>query len=378
MSLAPSPSATRGDLILQPNFFTSSLFVDSFRADIDRLVSLFCQRLEDAETNTSGSGSNSTHFIDAARASTAQPFTLFKRVWEEDGWTWLHFKTFDARTRWTYLRVVYRLFIERMEDTEPSLTRVAALFALCTFSFTQPNGSHPPLHTLNQIQVSSDVYESLLQMPLQIHNDPATKVLAPFVRHILSKLLLQRVFHILPRTSLEPHAPRTLPREVFVSDNSVPTMADEESTGEIQGPKAPKKKGRPTRRDVQKRAREAVATLDRWLDKTGATGPSAKHSLLSEAPVNSRTTYVEEKTRLLDALDCGAGEQALIKANSTVVGRLRRIDEKAAEKGMEVGSEGGERTGLGRVERAAAEVKKATERRGGILGLLEGAGLEDG
>ena len=46
----------------------------------------------------------------------------------------------------------------------------------------------------------------------------------------------------------------------------------------------------------------------------------------------------------------------------------------AAEKGLEVGGEGGEKTGLKRVERAVDELR---QRNGssGILGLLEGAGL---
>lgn len=90
MSLAPTPSTTRGDLILQPPFFTSSLFVHPFRADIQRLIDLFVQ--EHAEHAT-------------------RPFALFKRLWEEQGWTYMHLKIFDARTRHTYLTVACRLFV---------------------------------------------------------------------------------------------------------------------------------------------------------------------------------------------------------------------------------------------------------------------------
>jgi len=56
-----------------------------------------------------------------------------------------------------------------------------------------------------------------------------------------------------------------------------------------------------------------------------------------------------------------------------VLGRLKKIDAMAEERGMEVGGEGGELTGLGRVERAAADSGK-----GGILGLSQGAGLAGG
>jgi hypothetical protein len=90
MSLAPTPSASRGGLILQPPFFTSSLFVNPFRADIDRLIDLFVQEHAD---------------------HAAKPFALFKRLWEEQGWTYMHLKIFDARTRHTYLTVACRLFV---------------------------------------------------------------------------------------------------------------------------------------------------------------------------------------------------------------------------------------------------------------------------
>jgi hypothetical protein len=90
MSLAPTPSAVRGDLILQSPYFTSSLFVDPFRADIEHLIDLFVQEYADHAT---------------------KPFTLFKRIWQEQGWTYMHLKIFDARTRHTYLTIACRLFI---------------------------------------------------------------------------------------------------------------------------------------------------------------------------------------------------------------------------------------------------------------------------
>ena len=90
MSLAPTPSAARGDLVLQPPFFTSSLFVDPFRADIEQLINTFVQEYVDHAT---------------------KPFALFKRIWQEQGWTYMHLKIFDTRTRHTYLTVACRLFI---------------------------------------------------------------------------------------------------------------------------------------------------------------------------------------------------------------------------------------------------------------------------
>jgi hypothetical protein len=69
--------------------------------------------------------------------------------------------------------------------------------------------------------------------------------------------------------------------------------------------------------------------------------------------------------------------EALERANMAVLARLKKIDAMAAEKGMEVGGEGGELTGLGRVERAIGELRGGDK--GGILGLSEGAGaMTDG
>ena len=58
--------------------------------DIEWLINLFVQE----------------HALHAAR-----PFALFKRLWEEQGWTYMHLKIFDARTRHTYLTVACRLFV---------------------------------------------------------------------------------------------------------------------------------------------------------------------------------------------------------------------------------------------------------------------------
>jgi hypothetical protein len=69
--------------------------------------------------------------------------------------------------------------------------------------------------------------------------------------------------------------------------------------------------------------------------------------------------------------ESGEGAQALERANFAVLGRLKRIDAMAAEKGLEVGGEGGESTGLGRVERAVGELAQGKP---GMLGLTEGAG----
>lgn len=222
-------------------------------------------------------------------------------------------------------------------------------------------------------------------------------MLAPYASQVLSALTNAKVFYILPVSEIGPYNPRVLPREVYIED--VDESAERDSLtaplesgvdpqvpgmnstgGDAVTTKVPKKKGRPSKRDIAKRAKEAVAGLDRWLERTDSVGQVASagpsrargQALLSHAPTASRANYGVQKARVLGALlerEEGNGVEALERANLAVLGRLKKIDAMAAEKGLEVGGEGGELTGLGRVERAAGELAM-----GGILGLSQGAG----
>ncbi|KAI0041790.1 hypothetical protein FA95DRAFT_1682978 [Auriscalpium vulgare] len=344
MSLAPTPSTSRGDLLLQPPFFTSSLFVNPFRADVASLIDLFAAQY---------------------RLSNDQPFALFKRLWQAEGWPYMHLKVFDARTRDTYLKVACRLLFEKVDEANDALHRVAALFALYTFYSTQPTNTHPPLLSIKHVDIAMDTYASLVHLPKALQS-PELAPLVPYVVHIVKTLTASRVFYILPSSTDTPYNPRSLPREIFVSDD---VEAEAEAVASTSTSAAPKKKGRPSKRDIAKKTREAVVALDKWLDRTSdMTSAEPRHS---QAAKGSRAVYVGEKTALLDGLGSSG---ALERANAAVLARLKKIDAMAAEKGMEVGSEGGEKTGLGRVERAVGELGGGA-RKGGILGLLEGAGM---
>lgn len=205
-----------------------------------------------------------------------------------------------------------------------------------------------------------------------------------------------RVFYILPESDLCPSNPRELPRELFVQD---PVLPESQSDAP-----QPKKKGRPSKRDKLKKAKDALGNLDKWLDRNTfipqipppgymsmpGPPPVAQHVLLSHPPIMSHYNYQVHKSHLLNALDplypnphaptdTSDGRAALERANHHVLNRLKKIDRLAAEQGLEVGGEGGDRTGLERVERAVGELGKTGPlgRRGGILGLLEGGGMED-
>ena len=90
MSFVPGPSATRGGIIVQPAYFTSSLYVDACRGDIETLVQEFSQKYDE---------------------SRDQSFRLFKSIWRSSGWQWMHFKVFDGYARDAFLRVTIKLFM---------------------------------------------------------------------------------------------------------------------------------------------------------------------------------------------------------------------------------------------------------------------------
>lgn len=218
--------------------------------------------------------------------------------------------------------------------------------------------------------------------------------LQPHTVFILSSLVKAQAFYILPSSDLHPLNPRILPREIFVQDGfEISVEATQDQAAADADAPAKKKKGRPTKRDKKKKAILALQQVDKWLEKNSVTIqppdgsedlPLTAHVLMSNPPTATLDKYRAQKAMLLEAITVGDGlerttaQQALEKANGSVLARLRKLDEMAAEKGLEVGGEGGERTGLERVERAVAELNANGGNvvpRGGILGLLEGGGL---
>lgn len=148
--VAAAPSRTRGELVLQPSYFTSSIFVKPLREDITTLI-------------------HSYHDLYTKHPPT-QPFSLFRDLWSTLGWRWTHLMVFDDRPREMFLNVVHRLFLgqclsfsgvpistpfllERMVRTEAPFTRAVALFGLYTFFMTQPQGTAPPLYSISHIPI---------------------------------------------------------------------------------------------------------------------------------------------------------------------------------------------------------------------------------
>ncbi|KAF7310776.1 GH16 domain-containing protein [Mycena chlorophos] len=296
--------ATRGEVRLQPSYFTSSLYVNVLREDITNLI---------------------LTFHDSYKADTTRPFTTFKEIWVAQGWKWLHFRVFDLRARDTLLTTTARLFLERIVKSQAPFFRVAALFGLYTFFNTQPSGSSPALHSLSHIPIPFDQYELLLQLPFALAStvaptpsNPSLAPLQPFVTYCLSNLLQNNAFHIVPASNLAAQNPRELPREMFVEG------------GLIDG-NQPQRKGQYSKRDKVVKARFAVEGLSRLLQKQApGLGMTA-------------TQYDRQKRALLDQI--GTDDPILQEASESVAATLRKAHEQESD--VEVW------TGMDRVEAAS-------------------------
>lgn len=220
--------------------------------------------------------------------------------------------------------------------------------------------------------------------------------MVPYAIHVLHALLEAQVFYILPHSRFRAQAPSLLPRETFVTD-------EQDYSRSVS---AAKKKGRPSKRDRIRKAKDALASLDKYVERNtvlsqslttrsspvASDGPPLQtHALLNQPPVTTLHALRAHKAALLTTLGVDSpkslfsqagpssvGMDALERSNNAVLGRLKQIDAMAAEKGLEVGGEGGEKTGLVRVENAVRELREQSGigAKGGILSLLDGAGVE--
>jgi hypothetical protein len=203
----------------------------------------------------------------------------------------------------------------------------------------------------------TEILQSLLSLPSLLDTEQLSP-LGPQVAHVLSQLVSSGAFYVLPNSDLELCK---LPREIFVADKEEDAVAEASATA--------RKRGRPSRRDKQKRANQATVALDTWLRERPATlGYDHDRGSVPISP--SRDAYLVQKRVMLDVLAKDeSGGEVLRTANEAVLRRLGEIDEMAASQGLEVGGEGGEKTGLARVERVVGEMEAGSC---GILGMVGG------
>jgi hypothetical protein len=205
----------------------------------------------------------------------------------------------------------------------------------------------------------ADVLQSLLALP-SILGTEQFYPLKGHVTHVLSQLVNSEAFYIVPSSDLELYR---LPREMFIADR-------EEEETVADGSANARKRGRPSRRDKEKRANQAAVALETWL-RQGQACPELHSDDQDQTRFPtwaSGDDYLAQKRVMLDLLTRDeSGRQVLRTANEAVWRRLREIDEMAASQGLEVGGEGGEKTGLARIEKVVGSMEEGGS---GILGMV--------
>ncbi|KAF8973557.1 hypothetical protein BDZ97DRAFT_376774 [Flammula alnicola] len=278
IDVAPASSSSRGEVVLQPNYFTSSVYVKALRDDISTLVLRYHEAYH--------------------QPGVTKPFSLFKTVWLSMGWNWLQFRVFDDRS-------------QRTVKTEAPFTRAVALFGMYLFFYSQVKDSAPALYCLTNIPIPCDHYASLNDMAESL-SSPSVVSLQTYVRYVLSCLKKDRVFLILPKSDLGAMNPRELPRELYAEDGIAFSEVGTQ-----------KRKGRPARREKGKKARLALEGLDDWLSQSPVDDEHA-----SEMTAISGE-YQALKTLMLNAVDEGGALPAggIEEVNREVLERLKEARE---------------------------------------------------
>ncbi|KAG6896414.1 hypothetical protein C0992_008416 [Termitomyces sp. T32_za158] len=223
------------------------------------------------------------------------------------------------------------------------------------------------------LNVPPDQYIALKALPNSLNVDHL-QPLQPHVSYVLSVLFKDETFFITPESGSRSLNPRNLPREIFIEEGAILPL-------DIN---APKKKGRPTKRDKVKKAKMSMDSLDKWLHDTSSPPSINAASSLSSREASTGifnplemtlTQYQNEKARILGVIDTqplSTTSLSLQKSNQFILERLKAAEDFFAAES----TSGNETTGLPRVERAVNElgVLNAVGRVGGALNLLEGAG----
>lgn len=217
-----------------------------------------------------------------------------------------------------------------------------------------------------------DYYLSLKILPNLFNADDLVP-LKPAVSHILSTLMKDQIFHLLPSSNLGPLNPRNLPREISINDAFALPI----------DPNAPKKKGRPTKRDKARKTRSALDSLGKWLDKTtdfpayDAPTSITEYDYTTMAYPSSLRQYQIEKSRLLESIksdshpESSRAQLVVEQANRFVLDRLKLANQLESVPGLLSSTEN---ANVARVECAVTELSHAAGNRwgGGALSLLGG------
>jgi hypothetical protein len=170
-----------------------------------------------------------------------------------------------------------------------------------------------------------DSYEQLLALPGTLQ--PPSR---SYATYIISQLLSQEVFHIIPHTSLGAYNPRNLP-------HTTPLL-----TRDIEeGPK--KKTGRPSQLTQSQRADKALSDIETFDSR-----------LLSNPPNLNKYIYLKEQLRNQ------MSSEALKAAEALTMERIEAAERHVRDKNLPLD----DREGLERLRRTLTQST-------GLLGLLE-------
>lgn len=218
----------------------------------------------------------------------------------------------------------------------------------------------------------TDCYNTLLAFPGTTLNADFLSPLQMEIAGIIKRLRDENVFQLQPSSISYSQNPRALPREKLSSESDA-----------ASGNLPVKKRGRPSRRDKVTRSKAALTDLEQRLQSTelgssilNSQQPSAQSdSSLTNPTTISLRHYQASKESLLNDLQRypESGRSALERANQNVLERLKKTEQLAGTQ-RQTGSTSV--AGIGRIERAVAEISADSTDSAGLLHLLEGAGRQ--
>lgn len=167
--------------------------------------------------------------------------------------------------------------LEKAILSDAVMDRVVGLFSLYTFHSSQPALSLFSIYEIRHIPIALGMYKyvttfliqfqsyldeikSLLDLPCTVSLALFMAGLRPYVTWILQYFLTRSLFFVLPDSTLFPHNPRFLPREVFESISEVPCGNSSVAVSEF-------KHGRLSKKERIIKARTAINGLSKWIDK---------------------------------------------------------------------------------------------------------------
>ncbi|KAJ1306682.1 hypothetical protein OPQ81_007675 [Rhizoctonia solani] len=305
MSLKPTVTLHGALPVLQPEYFSSDIFVVPLRLDIEKLLTEFTRRLRNHSDHCGLAEPVTNNATDQNGIFKDNSLKTFISFWTSSDWKFMHLRCLDAIGRTAFVRIVHRIFLEASITCADEFMRLGALYGLYTFHMTQPS----QLHRVLEIPVPLDHLLQFSQLPLTFqypHKLVAT--------HLISTLISQHTFRLLPVSSLRPMNPTILP-QTFIAIST---------TAQDTTPRGP---GRVTVTNRLRTAKRAVDELQAFLD-----GDSSHVAPTTSGSPPSFTDYTSLRALMTDT----AGPETIDNAIRETGQNLRNAEDILAREGMAV------------------------------------------